>query len=141
MAVDPYRAYNFKLDISGVTEGHFTECSELSIKVESIAYRESGNKQIVRHIPGPVDYAPVTLRYGVTSSRELWDWLHSTIQGEVTRRNVSIILLDTKGDQEVMRWNLIDAWPSEWKGTTLNATQRSLAIESLTLTFDSLERA
>jgi len=24
---DPYRAYNFKLVVQGVTEGHFTECS------------------------------------------------------------------------------------------------------------------
>ncbi len=141
MATDPFRAYNFKLDISGITEGHFTECSGLSVKVESIPYREAGNKQIVRHLPGPVEYAAVTLRYGVTSSRDLWDWLQSTVAGDVKRKNVSIILLDTQGDTEVMRWNLIDAWPSEWQGAALNATERSLAIETLTLTFDSLERA
>lgn len=141
MATDPFRAYNFKLDISGVTEGHFTECSGLSVKVESIPYREAGNNQIIRHIPGPVEYANVTLRYGVTSSRELWDWLESAAKGEVVRKNVSIILLDSQGNNEVMRWNLIDAWPSEWKGADLKASDRSLAIESLTLVFDSLERA
>jgi phage tail-like protein len=141
MATDPFRAYNFKLDISGVTEGHFTECSGLSVRVESIPYREAGNKQIVRHIPGPVEYASVTLRYGVTTSRELWEWLQSTVQGNVSRKNVSIILLDSQGNTEVMRWNLFDAWPSEWQGAALNASDRSLAIETLTLVFDSLERA
>lgn len=141
MATDPFRAYNFKLDISGVTEGHFTECSGLSVKVESIPYREAGNNQIVRHIPGPVEYASVTLRYGVTTSRDLWDWLQNTVHGEVIRKNVSIILLDSLGNHEVMRWNLIDAWPSEWQGAALNAGDRSLAIETLTLVFDSLERA
>jgi phage tail-like protein len=140
MATDPFRAYNFKLDISGVTEGHFTECSGLSVRVESIPYREAGNKQVVRHIPGPVEYASVTLRYGVTSSRELWSWLQETVQGNVQRKNVSIILLDSQGNTEVMRWNLIDAWPSEWQGAGLNASDRSLAIESLTLVFDSIER-
>jgi len=141
MAIDPYRAYNFKLDISGVTEGHFTECSGLGVRVESIPYREAGNKQIVRHIPGPVEYAAVTLRYGVTSSRELWDWFQDAIQGDVKRKNVSIILLDSKGTDEVMRWNLMDAWPSEWQGAALDAGDRALAIESLTLVFDSIERA
>lgn len=141
MANDPYRAYNFKLDISGVTEGHFTECSGLSVRVESIPYREAGNRQIVRHIPGPVEYASITLRYGVTSSRELWEWLEKTVKGDVDRKNVSIILLDSQGSDEVMRWNLIDAWPSEWQGAALNATDRSLAIESLTLVFDAFERA
>ncbi len=83
----------------------------------------------------------VTLRYGVTSSRELWEWLQTTVQGEVKRKNVSIILLDSQGNNEVMRWNLVDAWPSEWQGAALNASDRSLAIESLTLVFNSLQRA
>lgn len=138
---DPYRSYNFKLDINGVSEGHFTECSGLSVKVESIPYREAGANQIVRKIPGPVDYAAVTLRYGVTSSRELWDWLMKAVEGNVERKNVSIILLDSAGSSEVMRWNLQDAWPSEWQGAGLNTTDRAIAIDSLTLVFDRLERA
>ncbi|NTU55886.1 MAG: phage tail protein [Anaerolineales bacterium] len=138
---DPYRSYNFKLEIGGVAEGHFTECSGLSVKIESIPYREAGNHQLVRHIPGPVDYTAVTLKYGVTKSRELWDWLMKSAEGNVQRRNVSIVLLDSQGDNEVMRWNLVDAWPSEWQGAALNASEKALAIETLTLVFDRLERA
>ncbi len=139
--VDPFRSYNFKLDIGGVTEAHFTECSGLGVKVTSIAYREAGNNQVVRHIPGPVDYAAVTLRYGLTTSRELWDWLQSAAQGRVERKNVSILMLDSQGTTEVMRWNLIDAWPSEWHGASLDALAREVAIESMTLVYDTLERA
>lgn len=138
---DPYRAFNFKLDIGGLTEGHFTECSGLGVKVTPIKYREAGNNQVVRHIPGPVDYAAVTLRYGLTSSRVLWDWMLTAIQGRVDRKNVSIILLDSQGSSEVMRWNLIDAWPSEWMGAPLDALNHEIAIESLTLVFDSMDRA
>lgn len=138
---DPYRSYNFKLEIGGVAEGHFTECSGLSVKIEPIAYREAGNHQLVRHIPGPVDYTTVTLKYGVTKSRELWDWLMKSAEGNVQRRNVTIVLLDGQGDSEVMRWNLVDAWPSEWQGAALNASEKALAIETLTLVFDRLERA
>lgn len=138
---DPYRSYNFKLDINGISEGHFTECSGLNVKVETISYREAGANQLVRKIPGPVDYAAVTLRYGVTNSRELWDWLMTAVEGSVERKNVSIVLLDSSGSSEVMRWNLQDAWPSEWQGAALNATDRAIAIDSLTLVFDRLERA
>jgi phage tail-like protein len=139
--VDPYRAYNFKLDIAGVTEGHFTECSGLGVKITPIQYREAGNNQVVRHIPGPVEYAAVTLRYGLTASNALWNWLLTAVQGKVERRNVSIIMLDSEGANEVMRWNLVDAWPSEWNGAPLDALNREIAIESLTLVFDTLERA
>ena len=140
-ATDPYRSYSFKLEIGGVAEGHFTECSGLSAQIESIPYREAGNDQLVRHIPGPVDSAAVTLKYGVTTSRQLWDWLMKAAEGNVQRLNVSIVLLDSQGDNEVMRWNLVDAWPSEWQGAALNASDKALAIESLTLVYDRLERA
>jgi phage tail-like protein len=137
----PYRSYNFKLNVQGVTEGHFTECSGLGVSVDVIRYREAGNDQQVRCLPGPVNYGDVLLRYGLTDSRELWDWLMSAVEGRVERKNISILMLDAEGIDEVMRWNLINAWPSEWRGTMLDAMSREAAIESLTLVFESMERS
>src|SRR5450432_917157 len=78
--VDPYRAYSFKLEIQGAVEGHFTACSGLGINVSVIKYREGGLRQVVRTIPGQVEYEPVTLHYGLTASRELFDWLMTAVQ-------------------------------------------------------------
>jgi phage tail-like protein len=139
--VDPYRAYNFKLEIQGVTEGHFTECTGLGVKVSDIKYREGGVNQIVRRLPGHVDYADVTLRYGLTSSAELWNWFMTSVNGKVERRNVSIVMLAPDGVTEALRWNLIAAWPSEWRGAPLDAMAQEAAIESLTLVFESLDRS
>src|SRR5918995_49872 len=113
---DPYRAYNFKLLIQGVAEGHFTECSGLGIKVHDIKYREGGATQVVHRLPGPVEYADVLLRYGLTSSTELWMWFLTAVQGKVERRNVSIVMVQSDGVNEAMRWNLINAWPAQWRG-------------------------
>jgi phage tail-like protein len=138
--VDPYRAYNFKLLINNVTEGHFTEVSGLGVKVERISYREAGNSAIVRAIPGRVTYAAVTLRFGLTSSTDLWDWLTSAVEGRVSRRNISVVMLDAAGSAEVLRWNLINAWPEEWYGAPLDAMSRELAIETLVLAHEGLHR-
>ena len=137
--VDPYRAYNFKLDIGGVTRGHFTQCSGLAIRVDPIRYRESD--QDVRRIPGPVDYSDVTLRYGLTASTELWDWFHTGVTGSVIRKDISIIMLDSVGTEEVLRWSLHSAWITEWRGAPLDALSKEIAIETMTLTFEKLERA
>lgn len=137
---EPFRAYNFKLVINGVTEGHFTECSGLGIRVQTIKYREAGQNQLVHTLGGPVEYADVTLRFGLTTSKELWDWLMKSVSGAVERRNVSIIMLDSTGVKESLRWNLIDAWPCEWIGAPLDALAKNVAIESLRLTFNRLER-
>ncbi len=138
--VDPYRAYNFKLLINSVTSGHFTEVSGLGVRVERISYREAGNNSVVRAIPGRVTYPPVTLRYGVTASAELWDWMMTGVNGAVSRRNVSIVMLDPAGSSEVLRWNLFNAWPQEWFGAPMDAMSRELAIETLVLAHDGLDR-
>jgi phage tail-like protein len=139
--VDPYRAYNFKLVIQGVTEGHFTECSGLGIKVHPIKYREGGTSQVVHVIPSYVEYADITLRYGLTNSTDLWNWFMMVVNGQVVRKNVSILLLDSTGVTEVMRWDLLNAWPNEWRGAPLDAKAHELAIETLTLVFEGLRRA
>ena len=137
---DPYRAYNFKLEIQGVAEGHFTECSGMGIKVHTIRYREAGTNEVVRSLPGPVEYGDITLRYGLTRSREMWDWFMKGVQGKVERKNISIVLVDNDGVTEVMRWNLVDAWPAEWRGALLDALGQEAAIEALTLVFNTMER-
>lgn len=137
---DPYRSYNFKLVIQGVTEGHFTECTNMSIKIDAIRYREGGQSQVVHRIPGQVEYGDITLRYGLTSSNELWTWLMSGVKGKVDRKNVSIVMLESDGVSEVLRWDLVNAWVSEWRGAPLDALGRQLAIESVTIVFETLDR-
>lgn len=137
---DPYRSYNFKLVIQGVTEGHFTECTDMGITVEAIKYREGGTSQVVHRLPGPVDYGDITLRYGLTASTEIWQWLMSAVQGKVERKNVSIIMLEADGVTEAFRWDLVNAWPSAWRGVPLNAMGREAAIEEVTLVFETLDR-
>lgn len=138
--VDPYRSYNFKLEIQGVTQGHFTSCRGLGVKVQDIKYREGGANQIVHRIPGQVDYGDVTLTYGLTTSTDLWQWFMKTVEGRVERRNVSIVMLESDGVTPGMRWDLIEAWPAEWRGAPLDALGREIAIETMTLVFSRLVR-
>ena len=67
--------------------GHFTECTGLGVRVEALRYQEGGGTSSTAS--GPVDYGDVTLRYGLTSSTELWT-VHDRGGGHVERRNVSV---------------------------------------------------
>jgi phage tail-like protein len=138
---DPFRAYNFKLEIQGVTAGHFTACTGLGIRVDAIKYREAGNTAVVHRIPGQVEYGDVTLSYGLTETRELFDWFMTAVHGSPQRKNVSVLMLDSTGVTEVTRWDLINAWPAAWRGAPLDALGQEIAIESITLVFESLQRA
>lgn len=139
MIRDPYRGYNFKFEINGTVQGHFVAIDQLGIRIERLLYRAGGEHAHVRSVPGRAEYTPVTLRYGVTDSTHMMQWLYKAVDGTVQRLNVSIALLDDAGAREVRRWNLIDAWPCEWRGAHLDALGNELAIEALTLAYDRLE--
>jgi phage tail-like protein len=136
---DPHRAYNFKLEIQGVVQGHFVRIDGPGVVVPRILWRAAGEHSTVRAVPGPVEYTPVVLHYGLTNSSEMVTWLFSAVNGNVTRQNLSIAMLDDAGALEVRRWNLIAAWPCEWNGSPLDALGHELAIERLTLAYDRLE--
>lgn len=137
---DPFRNYNFMLEIQDVAEARFTQCFGLGMRVETIRYRESGSGQIVRALPGRVEYSDVILRYGLTNSLDLWNWMNASATGAVQRKHVSVIMLDLPGTGEAFRWNLLNAWPCQWTGVALDALGREAAIEELRLAFDSIER-
>jgi phage tail-like protein len=137
---DPFRSYSFTLNIQGVVHGHFTQVSGLQIDIAPIKYREAGNAQIIHHLPGLVDYGLVELRYGLTTSHEMFDWLMTGVKGAVRRKNISVIMLDNAGVNHVTQWDLGNAWVSRWNGAVLNALTSEVAFESMSLAFDSLVR-
>ena len=141
--LDPFRAYNWRLEIGGTAQAYFTACTGLGVTVEVIKYREAGNRQIVRSLPGQVQYEPITLHYGLTPSREMFEWLMTGVNGRVERRNCSIIVLNSEGNDEggTPRWNLEAAWVAAWRGAQLNAMSPEVAIESVTLVYERLTRA
>jgi phage tail-like protein len=136
--VDPYKNFRFLVEIEGLTQAGFSECSGLGSRVEVIEYREGGEPATVRKLPGRVTYPDITLKWGVTDSRELYDWHRAVVQGQIQRKGCSIILLDDSG-QEKVRWNLVNAWPSKWDGPTFNAKGSDVAIETLTITCEGVE--
>jgi phage tail-like protein len=138
--VDPFRSYHWKLLIDGVNEGHFTYCSEICVRVPNIRYREGGEMQITRQLPGPMEPGEVKLKFGLTNSPELWTWFQSAMSGNPQRKNVSIVMLGPGGTGEGLRWNLLDAWPTEWCGAPLDALGREVAIHSITLCYESFTR-
>jgi phage tail-like protein len=140
VAVDPYRNYNFRIEIDGVEQGHFAECHGLAARIRPIRYREGGVQGAVRVIPGQVEYGELTLRYGLTDSQELWAWFQLCIEGRVERRNVTLVVLSPDSAVDAVRWDLNECWPCEWRGAPLEGLGNEIAIESVTLVYERLNR-
>jgi len=138
--VDPYKNFKFLVEIDKIVQAGFLECSSFGSAVEVIEYREGGEVSSVRKLPGKVSYPDINLKWGVTDSRELYDWHLAAVNGAVDRRNGSIILQDDLGNEKV-RWNFFNAWPSKYDGPDFNAKGNDLAIDTLTLSCEKMVRA
>ena len=71
---DPYRSYNFLVEIDGITRAGFRECSGLDTTQDPIDYREGNQDLTTRKLPGLVKYSNISLKYGITDDAELWEW-------------------------------------------------------------------
>ncbi len=136
---DPYAAFNYLLEIQGVTQAGFSEVTGLNVENTPIEYRRGSDKN--NHVtkqPGLMKYGNITLKRGVTQSFDLIDWLKKVENGVIERANVSITLQD-ENHQEVLKWNLFEAWPCKWTGPDLKASADEMAIETLEICIERLE--
>lgn len=139
--VEPVRSFHFYVEIDGVGDASFVYFSGAGAHIEAIPFRQGGQSQHVYQLPGQVRYADVTLRYGVTRSNDLWRWFETGLQGDLVRRNVSIVMLNQNGRDESFRWSLFDAWISRWQASPLDTMANEIAIDEMTLVCERVERA
>lgn len=128
----------FYVEIGGTIAASFTECSELSVVIQKEVYHEGGVNDQQRVVLKHTEFADVTLKRGITDDLTFWKWLSEIFQGKNTRRNVNIIVFNQAG--EIMRsWTLIGAIPVGWKTPAFQADGNAVAIEELTLAYESLK--
>lgn len=138
--VDPFRAHSFFLEIDGITRAGFRECTGLDTSTDVVEYREGNEARTPRKLPGLVKYSNITLRWGTTSDSELLDWRQTVANGQIERKNGSIVMLDDTG-AEVWRCNFREAWPLRWTGPSFNATTNEVAIETLEIAHEGVQKA
>jgi phage tail-like protein len=136
---DPFGNYNFLVEIDGITRAAFQEVSGFDSTIDVIEHREGGENTTLRKLPGMTKYSNITLKWGITDDMELYTWHRQAVIGQLERKNGSIVLLGRDG-QEVARWNFLRAWPTKYDGPDLNAEGNDVAIETLELAHEGLER-
>jgi phage tail-like protein len=135
---DPYRAFNFVLEIDNVARGAFSEVGGLTAEGDSVDYREGSDLQSnVRKLMGLRKYANLTLKRGWTQDKSLWDWYTNVMNGEPDRRNVTIVLMNERREP-VLRWHAENAWINKIEGPSLKASSNDVAMESVELVHEGL---
>lgn len=141
----PYAQFNFLVDLgTGSTAGPeagFQECSQISMSVDVIEYRNGNDKlNSVRKITGLNKATDVTLKRGAIGSLNLYQWLDQIRNGDQAGlRNVTIQLQNEDRSAVVQTWKLLNARIVKHTSGPLNAKGTDVAMEELTLAYERLE--
>jgi phage tail-like protein len=138
----PYGNYRFKVEINGITQAHFSEIIIPESVTEVIEHREgtSSTMSTIKQ-PGLTSFGNLVLKWGLNGSMELYNWRKMVEQGKISqaRRNMVVILIDEEGN-DVVKWSFTNAWPNKYKAPDLNAKGNEIAIETLEIAFESMQR-
>lgn len=139
--INPHYNFNFLVELDGISQASFRECSGLDATTEVIEHRQGGDNVTVYKLPGKTTYSNIMLKWGSTDSAELWEWRRSVIEGRVDRKNGSIVIYDLANHTEVQRWNFVKAWPTKWEGAALDAMGNEVWLQTLEIAHEGLHRA
>jgi len=107
--------------------------------MEPKVIKEGGRNYGAVQRVGPVTFATIILKRGMTASRDLWRWFEMTSQnGAYSYRLSATISLRDSSDQEQLRWRLDNALPIKFKAADLNARSAEVGIEELQIAHEGL---
>lgn len=128
---DPYRAFNFRVELDNTSVAGFRECGGLTLTTDAVDYREGNDAPLsVRKLTGLRKYSNITMKRGYTQNEDLWKWYKNVVNGVSDRRSGAIVLQDEE-HKDVLRWNFENGWICKWEGAVMNATSNDVAIESI----------
>ena len=140
----PLLGFHFSLELQGEVTGYFTECSGIGSEHEIVEHKVVTPKgqQVVMKLPGRLKWENITLKKGLTSSMEIWDWRKLVEDGKVeeARRNGSIIMYDQEL-KPVAEWNFSRAWPVKVSGPQPKSDGNDISLEELTIAHEYITRA
>lgn len=138
---DPFRGARYAVELGSIKQAGFSEATIPDSTQDPIEYREGNEPNTVRKIPGLTKYGNITLKWGITTSTDIYEWRKKVEDGKIkdARQNIAISLQDDEGN-EAARWEFSNAWPTKYDAPDLNATGSDIAIETLEICHEGMVR-
>ncbi len=133
----PFMTFRFRIEIGNITCAQMSEVTGLQAETEFETIEEGGVNDFVYKLPKRTKYPNLTLKRGITDADQMWEWYQDVVNGKFERKNGSIILMDSAGN-DVWRWEFKDAYPVKWTGPELRADSNTIAFETVELAHNGL---
>lgn len=132
-------AFRFDVIVDGFNLGSWSSCKGLGVTFKHEKISELGQHSYTTYVPGRAEYTAVVLQRAMKAGD--WNttktWLEqvtgdSWLMASSGANSATITLKDAKLI-DVASWTLKNAMPSSWKGPQLDASGKTVALETLEL--------
>lgn len=142
----PFTTFRFSVELSvpgvatTICSATFSEVDGFEMSLEPKTIREGGNNLRPIHLLGPVSYGQLTLKRGMAGDFDLWRWFErvTTPGYRGVRPNAEVVVFGSDGGEERARFVFERCMPTKLKAPALNAKESNIAIEEMTLLYESL---
>jgi phage tail-like protein len=136
---DPYRGFNFRVEIDKTTIASFSEVSGLTADGDAVDYREGKDgANSVRKLVGLRKYGVITMKRGYTKEGALWDWYSAVATGAANARRSGSIVLRDETQADVLFFHFTNGFLNKIQGPDFKGAGNEVAIESAELVVESL---
>ena len=131
----PPLGFHFKVEVLGLAPSdhdvRFTEVSGLSAELGTEEVAEGGENRFLQKYPGRAKYPELVLKRGLLPNSEITEWIRECVEDlNIRPKNIDVKLLNEE-HQPLMTWHLVNAYPTKWAVSDLNAANNAVVIESL----------
>jgi len=130
----PPVGFHFKVEVVGLPNDHdmrFTEVSGLSMEMGTEEVPEGGENRFVQKFPTRAKYPELVLKRGLLLNSDIMKWILECIKDlTITPKDIDIKLLN-EAHEPLLTWHVVNAYPTKWAVSDLNASNNGVMIESL----------
>jgi phage tail-like protein len=133
----PPPGFHFRVEVLGLRPNdhdlRFTEVGGLSAEIATEEFAEGGENRFVQKYPTRVKYPELVLKRGLLMNSEILKWIRRCIDElNIQPKNVDVKLLNEE-HQPLMTWHVVNAFPTKWAVSDLNASGNAVVIETMQL--------
>ena len=131
----PPVGFHFKVEVQGLSANdndvRFTEVSGLSVEMGTEEIAEGGENRFIQKYPTRTKYPELVLKRGLLINSEIIKWIQQSIENYDIKPKTIFIKLLNEEHQPLLTWNVVNAYPTKWAVSDLNASNNAVVIESL----------
>ena len=113
----------------------FQTVSGLSVEHDMEEFREGGENRFVHKLPVRTKYADLVLKRGMLLDSEIIKWCRDAFENMIFTPCDILVMLMNEKNELLKTWNIVHAWPKKWTVSDFNASENSIVIETLELSY------